>query len=476
MTRFDPADFEVLYPGVYTDKEAPLAEKLFADNRALEEGSPVDVEAVIKGEVPADAPGVGPTCEVTEAMVRYNAAKYDPESRLFNDAAHAKTLGYPDLPAMPTFGAFDDAFIVPYLPDVRDTLLVSQLSHSVTSYRPAFPGDTLYMVVNSRHMTERTPPEGSIYRSILVESHGSIYNQRAEKVNDVVFRASESARIFKEGKKPDKMGFADLWEAPDWLARPAHYYTDEDWDFIKNIWANERPRDAEPLYWEDVAVGDQPAWTADGPIEASVMPAAPYGMGVGGSRTLKREIMDPELAKTLIRGEEDGIYRTAGSDDHIPPVPDGATASYLVDPNDDGGAIDNQNIHKAAEGRAALINFQGRDIALRHIHNWMGDHGWVRNIRWGIMPLEAMAAAGKQVVVNPGLEDFLAKVPHMKGRVANIHGLTGDLALVKSYVYDKYVCNGLFCAELAWWIETIEGDIWLAGGATAKLPSKNARA
>jgi hypothetical protein len=50
--------------------------------------------------------------------------------------------------------------------------------------------------------------------------------------------------------------------------------------------------------------------------------------------------------------------------------------------------------------------------------------------------------------------------------------LTGDLALVRSYVYDKYFRDGEPLVDLGWWIETIEGDIWLAGGATVRLPSK----
>jgi len=36
----------------------------------------------------------------------------------------------------------------------------------------------------------------------------------------------------------------------------------------------------------------------------------------------------------------------------------------------------------------------------------------------------------------------------------------------------KYFRDGEPFVELGWWIETIEGDIWLAGGATVKLPSK----
>jgi hypothetical protein len=71
------------------------------------------------------------------------------------------------------------------------------------------------------------------------------------------------------------------------------------------------------------------------------------------------------------------------------------------------------------------------------------------------------------------MRELLERVPRPDG-ARFVHGLTGDLAIVKSRVYDKYVRDGLFYADLAWWIETIEGDIWLVGLATIKLPSKRA--
>ena len=257
------------------------------------------------------------------------------------------------------------------------------------------------------------------------------------------------------------------------MARPAHVYTDADWDFIKDVWAKEVRRGAEPLYWEDVKVGDQPAWTVDGPIDESLAPTAPYGMGTGGSRTLRKEIMDPATFATMVRGE-DGVYRLpeprrlrAGRAGRRQALLHGRSRGR----RDRTRAVDTQDIHKAGADRAALINFLGRDLAIRHINNWMGDHGWLQNIRWGIMPAEAHAALGKIVPKDPGCEYFLGKVPFMAGKHALAHGLTGDLALVKSYVYDKYVRSGEFFVDLAWWIETIEGDIWLEGGATVKLPS-----
>jgi hypothetical protein len=135
-------------------------------------------------------------------------------------------------------------------------------------------------------------------------------------------------------------------------------------------------------------------------------------------------------------------------------------------------AVDTKDIHRATTARGVLINFLGRDIALRHFNNWMGDHGWLHTIKWSMMPPEALAELGKAVPANPRAEDFLARVPAMRGRKALAHGLTGDLALVKSYVYDKYVRDGVFFVDLAWWIETITGDIWLAGAATVRLPSR----
>jgi hypothetical protein len=198
-------------------------------------------------------------------------------------------------------------------------------------------------------------------------------------------------------------------------------------------------------------------------------------MGTGGSRTMKKEIMDPKIFKTMIRDERDGIYRLPNREAYIPAVPDDAATRPMPPMHDaDSAAIDTVDIHKQTESRAVLINFLGRDIAVRHINNWMGDHGWIRNIRWGIMPVEAHAALGKAVPLNPDAEYFLGKIPYMKGKHALAHGLTGDLALVKSYVYDKYFRDGEPLVELGWWIETIEGDIWLAGGATVRLPSKKA--
>ncbi|OGO14745.1 MAG: hypothetical protein A2Z02_06910 [Chloroflexi bacterium RBG_16_48_7] len=62
----------------------------------------------------------------------------------------------------------------------------------------------------------------------------------------------------------------------------------------------------------------------------------------------------------------------------------------------------------------------------------------------------------------------------MKGRYILTHGLTGDIGIVKSYVYDKCVRDGAFFVDLAWWVETIDGYIWENGGAAIRLQSRRA--
>lgn len=466
--------YQRVFPGVYTSREAVLVREYLAANRALVERGAIDVQKLIRGELPKSTPGLGPVIRVTEDWVRYNNTKLDPENPLGTDSRYAKQAGFADILAFPTFGTNDDVFMVPYPSGARDKLLVSELNHSITSYRPIHPGDTLYLVANEREVIDLTPASGSIYRSMAINSKGSIYNQRGEKVNDVIFRVTESVKQLKDPKDaPRNPSFMDIWEAPDWLSRPAHMYTDADWTRIKNIWRQEKRQGPTPLYWEDVRVGDRPAWTLEGPVLASVSPVKPWGMGSGGSRTLKREILDPELSKSLIRGAKDGILRTAQRDGYVPRTPPQPAMDDAMPPMPDVGGIVTTDIHKDGEKRSPLVNYMGRDFAIRHLGNWMGDKGWVHNIRWSIMDPRGHAAHGMPVPANPAAEHFLDRVSSMKGKFVAAHGLTQDVALIKSEVVGKSVRDGEFFAELVWWIETIDGQVWQEGAATVKLPSKS---
>ncbi len=498
------SDYITLYPDKFTDREKALAEKWIADNKAIEARGPIDIKALISGNLPKDTPGViSGSLAVTEEMIRYNNNKYDPDNPVLNDAAYAKKLGYENIFAMPTFAANDDNILKAYPAEARDKLLVSDLNHSITYYKPIYPGDTLYTVINKRSFLDATPKEGSIFRAVCIQCEASIYNQKGEKVNDCIFRVTENIGILKEGTANVSGGMNPAWVGPAWTSRPMHIYTDADYKYIKELWSKEKRQDGTPLYWEDIKVGDEPTWTVDGPIMATANPTRPYGQGIGGSRTLKKEIMDPAIFKTLIK-DENGIWLTSNKEGYIPTVPstggrDGAPAGAPPSGGQAGapagapasggqaGApaasgpasdIDTKEIHKqVGSERAALINYVGRDIAIRHINNWMGDKGWISNIRWSIMAPSALAAVGLKVAANPASERFVDQVPKLKAanKVVNAHGLTYELAIVKSYIAKKYQKGNEYFVDLIWWIENLDGYIWEEGGATVRLPSKNTK-
>jgi len=470
------------YIKVYPDKlnsiQQPIVDAYLAGNKAIEERGPIDINALINGELPENTPGIFPPLIVKEDMVRYVNAKYDPDNKLLNNADYAISQGLKNIMAYPSFPAHDELFMKPFPGTARAGMLVSDLNHEITFHRPIFPGDTVYYVVNKRKVLDNTPESGSEFRSMVIQSEGSIYNQNGEKVNDVVFRVTENVTLHKEGYEPPPMpqpGPPPGWIAPAWDKRPDHQYTDEDWHKIKEWWTNEKVQGSEPLYYEDVKVGDMPTITVDGPIMASANPTQPFGTGTGGSKTLRKEILDTDIFKTLVKTKQ-GIYITKEKSGYIPQVPKfepmmGAPGG--PPPPAPGEEEETEDLHKASEeNRAILVNFMGRDLAIRHLNNWMGEKGWLKHIRWGIMEPASLKEMGFEVPASPWSNTFLDKVPHMKEKIVNAHGMTRDLAIVKSYVYDKHQKNGENLVELAWWIETIEGYIFEAGGATIKLPIK----
>jgi len=480
------SDFVTVYPDKFTDKEKALVEKFIAENKAIDDRGPIDIKALVSGTLPKNTPGVGAKLVVTREMMLYDSQKYDPENPVLNVAEYAKKLGYKDIIAYPTFAPNDDIIMPKYPAAARDKMLVADLNHNITYYKPIYPGDTLYTVINKRYFVDATPKEGSTYRNVCIYSQASIYNQNGEKVNDAIFRVMENIRFLKEGKTAIGDGGPMLaWESPAWKSRPAHMYTDEDWKKIKELWLQEKRQGATPLYWEDVKVGDYTVKTVDGPIMASVNPTEPYGMGTGGSRTLKKEIMDPAIFKTMIK-DENGIYLTVNKDVYIPSVPalqsttgaaPAAVAPAATAPAAaPAGEFKTADIHKAAGSeRAVIFNFVGRDMAIRNINNWMGDKGWLYNIRWSIMAPSAMKAVGKTVLQSPLSERYVQRVPILAkaNRVVNAHPLSYDLAIIQAYIEKKYEKNGEYFVDLVWWNETIDGYIWEEGGATVRLPSKN---
>jgi len=463
-------EYIIRYPYRFDEREKPYFDEFEAECRAINRRGSLNVAALIAGDTELGEQGFCGVVHASEDMVRYCNKKYDPENPIFNDEAYARAAGYDGLPAMAGFAACDENFMRPVPEGARDRLTVSGLNHSIDVLAPIYAGDTLYLVTDSREFFDLTPESGSEFRSIAIESRGSVYNQRGERVQSVIFRVTENLRTYADGRRPASF---DAWDAPDWRRREDHYYTDADWEKMRDIWAHERVRGAQPLFWEDVAVGFRPPATLDGPVDDCIEPAEPWGMGVGGSRTLKREIMTPEIFAEMRRNPYDGIYRMPRRSYAFPEYPASAY-DYKYDAELGRGETSftaSDDPMSPPPERFVFINFMGRDYALRHIQDWMGDRGRIKNISWGIMPSECMAHYGYRVPADPRAVRFLDAVEGMSRRCLH-HGVERDAAIVRSVVTEKGVSGGEPWVKLVWWVETVTGDVYEEGGAVVALPPK----
>lgn len=450
--------FQTFYPGVYTEREKRTLVPYWETLRELNH-NPVS-QAELEAGTSETRQGRSVPLYTDGKLMDYYAYKYDPENPLYTDDEYARKMGYEKRIAYPTFGACDDCFGRMGPMDCRDQLLVCGVNTSMYFYEPIYEGDTLYPVTNTEYVMDTTPAEGSDYRNLAITINGSVYNQNHVKVLDVQYRCRENNRCY-DGKKPERPG----WLGPEWTKRSPHKYTDTDWDKIMGIWKNENRRGEAPLYWEDVQIGTHPNPTCDGPFLETAMPAVPYGMGLGGSRTLKKEILDDETRKHMLRYEEDGIYRMADYHDTVPTPPVEVSQMSPGPKHEVTGAGE-----PIGEQRMILINFFMREFVVRHIYNWMGDRGRITRLEWGIMPF--LDKYGYHMPAHPGDKDFLAVVPELEGRRPMDHGMVGDVAIIKSYVYNKFAENGKHYVDLAFWMETIDGVIIEEGQATVCLPSK----
>jgi hypothetical protein len=296
-----------------------------------------------------------------------------------------------------------------------------------------------------------------------------LFNQKGELVAEGANILNESFRRHKDPAKrnPSK---AHLWEAPDWWQRKAHIYTDKDWKKIISIWKNEKIRGAEPLYWDDVNIGDEPPPRAMGPVvtEEEIYVIMDEGIPDWNVNT-KQNMLDPKAFKNLVKNKQ-GIYVPP---EHLEKKP----AENMP------GSPQRQNW----DGRGHVQNAVCAKWAAGMIYNWMGDQGWLQRIGWHIMEYppgstESISYQDHPTIIpsipmelRPALFDkypYLEKVPYMRGCRAAWHALDGDLIISRAYVTDKYREGNEYFVDLVFWCETIDNYLVEEGFITVKLPKK----
>ena len=481
--------YKICYPGVYTEEEQKVLAAYQAEKDALNQRGDINVDDLIAGKLKG-VPGIGRVDKVSETKLKGNYLQSDPTNPLYFDREYAKNSPYGDVIAFPVMVAHDGAFFdaMPYR--LRDTLTISGLTHDFDVLLPVYEGDSLYYVTDEQTFTDITPAEGSEFRTFDITGRGRVFNQKGELVCVGRSRVKESLRILSEGSTTPRMVGQDC---PDWWSmNPITYMTDADWDVVKTYWANEKHRGAEPLYWEDVNVGDMPTPTVDGPFktievgggpmpmpEDGEMPPMPEGEGPGGpggpdggpgghggpdgegpggpdmhpggprgsqdTRTIRLQMEDPATFAKMERSDIDGCWYLPG----------------------DGP--------KPEEKRSIIMNFHARDSAVRMMTDWCGDAGWIKNIKWRIM----RKTPGYDTPEYPDdPASFIKDVPLTADpRLANWvehqqHGLQYSFLLNKGYVTRKWVENGEHLVELQWWCSLLFGKVYEEGVSIIRLPSR----
>jgi hypothetical protein len=485
------AEFKTVKPGVYDDTEKKVIEEI----KKVLSGGKEQLAVKIKAQASGRKFYVG--AELQSHQVEFNSAwtpiayytpgtndltsaatELTPRNTLYLNPEYAAKSKYGALIAAPF--AVDIAVGLPYTPKLSDAYVwvpnegaesLGGIDHEVTFYKPIYATDTLTSFVTRQDLVDITPAKGSEYRVFRVIGEGDMYNAKGEKVMSISHTATEMFRIFKdpsdsagfEGKVPTN---ATVRLLKDWSkVRPAHIYTNADWETIKGIWRKEVVRGANTLYWEDVKIGDEPAWTCDGPVVEMTRPGG--GALPGMSTITVRDVLmntiptdnspmaPPMTSKPELARDANGIYQVKAGE-----MPGGGMPPMSI-----GAKHPNQ--------RSVFMNTEGRKYAVRMVANWMGDDGFLHKMAWRVVN-DTDHNKFPETFDRPS---YLLKVPHLKeqGKFASTHGYAGDVGITKGYVCDKYVKNGKNYVDLVVWSETIEGYIWSECYAVVELPSRGSK-
>jgi len=424
--------YQIFQPGAYLDWEKEMVEERMA---IVRKGPQKASAGTTGGEMPG-----GASSEITEDAIIAANKKWDPYNPLFNDKEYARKAGFPSVPAWPgTQGARGGGGArLPGVPhDFGDLFYYTTDGTDSRVYRHVFAGDTFVSEQESIYFDDVTVP-GSDVRMFSMGSSSKIYDAKTgEQVGWQKGRNREAYKKIIDGSpKPSVSEHLAEWVNH---LEPGHYTTDEEYEYIKELWKNEYIRGSQKLYWEDVNVGDVPAPVCSGPYSYMDI-ALENGGGASGVRL--RNSMDKW---NIMYRDRFGIYLEE-------------TALHYG-----GRNILNPN------SRMVLFNGTCATHLVRMVTNYIGDAGVMTRKCHRLKPF----APELQVPGYAGLDE-MELVPHMKGQECTIHGGEGDTIIARGYVTKKYKNEkGEGIIDIACWAETLDkGRIIGIVGASAKLPLK----
>lgn len=435
----------IFYPGVYSEEEAAAIERF-----KTEEMKP------LFGELPGPAPA-------DEFSMRVFAAAWDRWNPLFNDPEYAKNSVWGGLIAMPCYRAPTARSILPQeLGSMATANGVSYqcdaYDHEVIYHRPIYAGDTFTVKNKPSDIHDATPKEGSEGRVLVMICSSEMYNQNGELVATVINRWPEiRKRITDPSLSPEEqrqllMGRdgpppkgAKKKPGGGMYVHPRHTYTQEDYDRMVSIWKAEKIRGKEPLYWEDVQIGDFTPITCEPPQ---------HGLELIRNMGCAETLGQPGLREMFLTGAHKGNYHR-----------DEETGLYSTGTT--------RHIMGTGGGYASLYNHHCRAFVVRMLTNWIGDNGFVSRVGWRFVNDIEPERQINKFPADSYRPSKLLLVPGMEGRFLNTHGQGYDAFVIHGYVYNKYADETGHYADVICWAEDFDGNIAQECDCTVKLPSKH---
>ena len=463
--------FRTVYPNVYAPDEQELVDKTLE----FIGGDTEKLETQLKDQLENRTRGIGnmelngglalPCTTLGSSDLLEKAKSLYPLNPLYADEAYSRSQNDGRFLAAPLQVMMGPAF--PYIPKGMDLWISNSdftkgrgLDHEYTYYKPLYAGDTIRTRLVSQGLKD-VSEGGDTMRKFRVTGEQAVYNQHGELLSTCWNSAIETFKVPEDISKLDEYdgprviafnGYAD-WDK----VRPRHKYTSDDWEYIRSLWDAEVIRGEDTLYWEDVNIGDMPAPTCDGPLGGRSGPSPGEISGATVRDYICGNVVKDFMGNPMkLTAEQDqwGEYTVRAE---MGPMPGPMRRPGSNHPN----------------YRPSLMNTVGRDCAARFVTNWMGNKGFLHKICWR---LAFCWDEGRNVFpADHDRPSFLLKVPFLKeqGKFMNTHSYTGDLAIVRGYVCDKYIKDGKHYVDMPIWIETIEGDIWAECFAVVALPSRS---
>ena len=489
-------EWEFYHPGVYNVQDSKLMRALQEYLAAINKNNAnVNVQDLIAGKLENQS-GIERPAAVTGKYMETIYERYGNRNQLFHDKAYASKTKYGRVIAFPLILQPEVWPGTEGKPEgMADYMLVNGINCTNNYYKPFYEGDTLFQVNANQRCVDITPAAGSHYRTLALSGTCKTYNQKGELVSESACMLKESYRRHKDPAKRNPSG-KRAWESPDWWQRKPHQYTDKDWETIIAFWKAEVYRGEEPLYWDDVNVGDQPAPRVAGPFLADEAGVDMLFNSPGWSSNIKYNVLTPEIFAKMVKNQQ-GIWVPAeyqekkpkgqGSGGNMDRLEAAISSAGPQGPGGPGGPPPGQQGKQVPEtseianrdGRAVIQNAVCAKWVAGMLINWIGDQGWLQRIGWDIMSLppgypESVVPPITKEMMPAQFDRFpyMDKVPFMRGCRAAWHALEGDAILCHAYVTDKYANDGEYFVNLSWWCQTLDQYIVEEGSATVKLPKR----